>query len=209
MTTAQKIAVAFALCIVVGFLAFRSYRDEGLEQLRQRLTSLPSDSPSPIASASDAMITESISPTVAVSPRTVPTLTPAPATSQSAVLAQMNAQRAAESVAALEEHQLLTTVAQRHAHDMATRAYFSHTDPEGVTFQQRILNSGYSGTLNAENLGLTSGTAVQVVSGWMDSAGHRANLLNASYVAVGIGAAHGTWQGMPVVFVVAVFGNVK
>lgn len=112
-------------------------------------------------------------------------------------------------VAPLASSPALQAIAQSHASDMAAKGYFSHTDPGGITFEQRIESSGVKGKAHAENIGLTSGADVSIVTGWMGSEGHRTNLLNAAYHVVGIGTAHGLWQGQPVVFIVAVFGNEK
>ena len=90
---------------------------------------------------------------------------------------------------------------------MAKRGYFDHTDPDGITFQQRMASSDYPVVAMAENLGLTSGDdATAVVGLWMQSPGHHDNMLNPEYRAAGIGIARGMWQGQEVLFVVAIFG---
>ncbi len=119
-------------------------------------------------------------------------------------------QRAAAGVPALSENAVLRDMAQAYAQYMAAHGFFSHTDPQGRTFQDRIAASGYSGTANAENLGLTTGSDMSVViAGWMNSPPHRTNMLNPVYVVAGTGMATGTWQGSLATYVVAVFGNVK
>lgn len=156
-----------------------------------------------------------ISPVVSATPMrsTVPSATPASAPMDgqaiTAILQAVNAQRAKVGSPALVTDPVLQSLAQMHASDMVKHDYFSHTNSAGITFQQRIESSAYTGTTTAENLGLTSGPAVEIVDGWMGSEGHRTNLLNSAYGEVGIGVATGTWQGFSAVFAVAVFGNGK
>jgi uncharacterized protein YkwD len=214
MTTAQKIGVAFTLILVVTYFAFVSYRDGGLDSLGQRFSGMPSmipvdsvqpdASPSPEVSGAPTMVV-SVVPSVVSSA----SMSPLPVSQQGALLAAMNARRTEAGAERLLTHPILAALAQAHADDMASKGYFSHVSPSGVTFEQRISSSGYTGTSNAENLGLTSNDALEIVSGWMGSEGHRVNLLNTAYVSVGIGVSRGMWQGMPVTFVAAVFGSEK
>lgn len=204
----QKYLLGIGLVGVLAYLGFAVYRAGGptqyLEQLRQQPTGAPVQS----IAVSAAPSRSPRPPVVTPKPTTVPpSVSSAPAGEASAVLSAVNARRASAGVPALTTNQTLQQMAQAHAADMVAKGYFSHTDPQGVTFQQRITASGYVGSANAENLGLTSGAAVEVVAGWMDSEGHKLNMLNSQYGAVGVGVAHGVWQGLSAVFVVAVFGN--
>jgi uncharacterized protein YkwD len=207
MSSAQKIAVAFALIAVVVFLSYTAVHDGGLSSLRPDSMSVAS----PVSSASVSAAPAPELPATATPVRTpVHSIAdPAAVTEASVILSAMNAERAASGVAPLSADATLHQLAQAHASDMVARGYFSHTSPDGVTFQQRVIASGHTGSMNAENLGLTSGAAVEIVEGWMNSDGHRINMLNDEYGQVGIGVAHGNWQGFSVVFAVAVFGNGK
>jgi len=80
----------------------------------------------------------------------------------------------------------LATAAQQHSDDMANRNYFSHTTPEGVTFDKRENNAGYPSP-GGENIAQGQTTAQQVMTDWMNSPGHRANILNCTFAAIGIG----------------------
>jgi uncharacterized protein YkwD len=80
----------------------------------------------------------------------------------------------------------LTTAAQGHASDMSNRDYFSHSTPEGVTFDQRIRNAGYDSP-GAENIARGAQTAEDVMQMWMDSDGHRRNILNCDLDTIGVG----------------------
>ena len=78
--------------------------------------------------------------------------------------------------------------AQSHAEDMARRNYFNHVSPEGSTHATRLDNAGIRFALAGENIawGLNSGR--EVVAKWMNSPGHKANILRRDFTAMGIGA---------------------
>jgi uncharacterized protein YkwD len=80
----------------------------------------------------------------------------------------------------------LTASAQKHSTDMANRDYFSHTTPEGVTFDQRIKAAGYPRP-GAENIAKGQRSAEDVMESWMRSDGHRRNILNCDYTKIGVG----------------------
>ncbi|HEV2780869.1 MAG TPA: CAP domain-containing protein [Actinophytocola sp.] len=80
----------------------------------------------------------------------------------------------------------LTEAATAHSEDMSRRDYFSHTTPEGVTFDKRILEAGYS-TPGAENIARGQETADEVMDAWMKSKGHKANILNCELTTIGVG----------------------
>jgi uncharacterized protein YkwD len=80
----------------------------------------------------------------------------------------------------------LTASAQGHSTDMANRNYFSHTTPEGVTFDQRIKTAGYPRP-GGENIAKGQRTAESVMDAWMDSPGHRRNIENCDFKTIGVG----------------------
>jgi uncharacterized protein YkwD len=102
-----------------------------------------------------------------------------------------NAQRAAHGCSALRVDSRLVTAARQHSRDMHVRHYFEHDTPDGKTPWDRIRADGYSQP-GAENIALGYATAQAVVNGWMNSPGHRANILNCSLKAVGIGVEYGS-----------------
>jgi uncharacterized protein YkwD len=75
---------------------------------------------------------------------------------------------------------------------MAQRKYFSHTTPEGVTFDQRIRAAGYSKPA-AENIAQGQRSAEQVMQSWMQSKGHRDNILNCDYNTIGVAVDTNGW----------------
>ncbi|MGW4587984.1 CAP domain-containing protein [Amycolatopsis thermoflava] len=108
------------------------------------------------------------------------------------VLTLVNAERAAAGCGPLGADSRLATAAQKHSDDMSGRGYFSHTTPEGLTFADRIKAAGYPSP-GAENIAKGSTTAEQTMEMWMNSDGHRRNILNCSYTKLGVGVAKSGW----------------
>jgi uncharacterized protein YkwD len=113
---------------------------------------------------------------------------------RAAILCLHNQIRAAHKLPLLKDNGKLRNAAVAHSSDMVSDGYFDHTTPGGDTFVDRILDSGYvrrnDGWALGENLAWGTGdlaTPNGVVNAWMNSAGHRANILKASYREVGIG----------------------
>lgn len=102
-----------------------------------------------------------------------------------------NAQRALHGCSALRVDSRLRTAARAHSKDMRVRHYFEHNSLDGRTPWDRIKAAGYS-TPGAENIAMGYASAKAVVDGWMNSPGHRANILNCSLKAIGIGVEYGT-----------------
>jgi uncharacterized protein YkwD len=88
----------------------------------------------------------------------------------------------------------LTAAAQAHSDDMAARNFFDHTNPDGVTFSQRILATGYPQVAMAENIAKGQRSASQVMQAWMASTmGHRENIENCAYNFMGLGVNRNAW----------------
>jgi uncharacterized protein YkwD len=116
---------------------------------------------------------------------------------ESATLCLVNKERTDRGLAALSVDPLLQGVAVAHSADMIARDYFAHTTPSGETAPQRILASGYvpagAGYAIGENIAFGTGslsTPRSIVTAWMNSPGHRANILNGSFSTVGVGITH-------------------
>ena len=103
------------------------------------------------------------------------------------VLDLVNAERAKIGCAPLALSNKLTTAARRHSKDMAVNDYFDHTSPEGETFVDRVEEAGYDFMFLAENLAAGYPTPQSVFEGWMESPGHRANMLHCALEETGIG----------------------
>ena len=115
-----------------------------------------------------------------------------------ATLCTLNRQRARHGLRRLKLNKRLSRAARRHARDMVRRGYFGHESPGGATFVDRIRRTGYLGGARSWTLGenLAWGTYDRatprvITATWMRSAGHRANIVHASFREVGIGVVLG------------------
>jgi uncharacterized protein YkwD len=81
----------------------------------------------------------------------------------------------------------LRCAARLHSKDMQDRDYFSHTTPDGVTFDQRITQAGYRWRTLGENIAAGYRTPQAVVQGWMQSTGHCQNIMNGTFTQLGVG----------------------
>lgn len=102
---------------------------------------------------------------------------------------------------------LLQQAAQAKAKDMATKGYFAHTSPEGLTPWYWLEQAGYSYTQAGENLAINFVDSKDVIVAWMNSPGHRANILNQNYTEIGIATAKGVYKGQEATFVAQFFGR--
>jgi uncharacterized protein YkwD len=113
-------------------------------------------------------------------------------------LCLINRVRAAHGLPALHANPALTAASARHSDDMVRRGYFSHDTPQGVSPSARISRSGYGAGRRAcaagENIAAATGPFASphaIVDMWMNSPGHRANILDRSYHDTGLGVAYG------------------
>jgi stress response protein SCP2 len=111
------------------------------------------------------------------------------------VVAATNRERAASGLAPLALEARLGTAAQAHAEDMVARRFFSHDSPDGRSVADRVLAAGYLYSVVAENLAAGQRSAAEVVEGWMNSPGHRANILSRDVRQIGIGFTEGGEYG--------------
>ncbi len=103
-------------------------------------------------------------------------------------LALLNKDRVAYGLPALKGNTQLAQLARNYAADMINRGYFAHNNPEGLTPFDRMRQAGISYKYAGENLAInTSVTSAEAA--FMNSSGHRANILSANYTDVGIGVA--------------------
>jgi uncharacterized protein YkwD len=122
-----------------------------------------------------------------------PPAPPPPPSATAQVVALVNQARAAAGCGAVSVNGALTAAAQAHSDDMAARGYFSHTSQDGRTFDQRIRNAGYGGGYLGENIAQGQSSARAVHDAWMNSPGHRRNILDCNYRAIGMGLNTATW----------------
>ena len=106
---------------------------------------------------------------------------------ESEVIRLVNEVRRENGLKALTANWELSRVARYKSQDMLNKGYFSHTSPTYGTPFQMIKAFGLSIRTAGENIARGYPTPQAVVNGWMNSSGHRANILNASYTQIGVG----------------------
>lgn len=121
------------------------------------------------------------------------------------VVALVNEERVKRGIPPLHRDAVLCRSAQKYSEELLTKGYFSHVSPNGETLRDRMEDSGYykpayeteAFSLQqftvGENLARGQKSADEVVKDWMNSASHRAVLLNPSFKDTGVGVAAGIW----------------
>lgn len=113
------------------------------------------------------------------------------ATTQQNVFILTNNHRRANGRRDVRYNASLTSACQRHAEDMARRNVLSHAGSDGSNGGQRISRAGFRWSSWGENLAVGQTSSSAVVAAWMNSAGHRANILNWRFQWMGVGIAYG------------------
>ncbi|GAA4251361.1 hypothetical protein GCM10022255_043680 [Dactylosporangium darangshiense] len=161
----------------------------------------PSGSANPLAGASgdpSGSATASAAPTTPGAPTTTKPASPKPKTTvggnsslELQVINLVNVERRKKANCPdVKNNDKLHAAAYKHSADMAKRDYFSHTTPEGVDFATRIKAENYSWSGAGENIAAGQDSAEAVMRDWMNSKGHRDNILNCSFVDLGVGLAY-------------------
>jgi uncharacterized protein YkwD len=104
----------------------------------------------------------------------------------------VNLEREIENLHQLSWDDALGAAARGHSTDMAQQNYFSHTSLDGRVFSQRITAAGYLYSTCGENIAAGYSSPQTVMNGWMNSPGHRANILNSAFCDLGVGYAFGS-----------------
>ncbi|MCH8741725.1 hypothetical protein IH779_02395 [Patescibacteria group bacterium] len=125
----------------------------------------------------------------------------------SGIIIWTNIQRNAQGFLPLSENEQLHTVAVLKAQDMFEKQYFGHVSLSGADVGDLAEIAGYKFLAIGENLALGNFEDNQtVVQGWMDSPGHKANILSLRYTEVGVAATRGIFEGKSTWIVVQEFG---
>jgi uncharacterized protein YkwD len=105
------------------------------------------------------------------------------------VTALVNRERTRAGCGRVHTDERLRRASRRHSQDMADRNYFSHTTPDGRSPWDRAGAAGYERAIG-ENIAKGQRTPASVMSAWMNSDGHRRNILNCDARATGVGLAY-------------------
>ncbi|WP_406312411.1 CAP domain-containing protein [Streptosporangium sp. NBC_01639] len=180
-----RVTVALRCTPGVYYTVVTDYRGHSGTSKAARLSCSPAGTPSPV-------------PTATAKPTAKPTATPTtppPASTvgtadENEVLRLVNAERAKGGCQPLKHDAQLRKAAYGHSADMAAQNYFSHTSKDGRSFMDRIRAAGFTGGSRwAENIAVGQTTPAAVMSSWMNSSGHKANIMNCKYTLIGVGVA--------------------
>lgn len=158
-------------------------------------TAKPTTAPTPAPTAKPTTAPTTV-------PSAQPTATPAPTTGtelssyQSQVVQLVNQERAKAGLKALQVDTLLTKVATEKARDMDVNGYFSHTSPTYGSPFDMMKAFGVKYNYAGENIASGQPTPVRVMQDWMNSPGHKANILNGNFTKIGVGYVNGEWVQM-------------
>jgi hypothetical protein len=125
----------------------------------------------------------------------------------SVLVMQTNDFRKGNSGDSLIVSELLTKAAQMKAEDMAEKGYFSHVGPLGEEPWSWFDKVNYKYSFAGENLAVDYTESSDITKGWINSATHKANLLNKNFTEIGIGIAEGKFQGHKTIYVVQFFAK--
>ncbi len=123
-------------------------------------------------------------------------------------IAETNRHRATFGLAGLTGNAKLAAAAKKKADDMLTQQYFAHDSPQGVGAGDLIGDAGYEFVTVGENLALGNyKDDAELVQAWMDSPGHRENILNSRYTEIGVAVVQGMYEGEKTWMAVQEFGR--
>lgn len=166
----------FIYFLIVAVMAFGSTAiSSGLTKAALSATAIP---------IQNSNIKPSMKNTPAVTPQLL-----AQSDFQAQLLQLLNAERQKIGAPPLRISSQLAQAAQRHADDMANNNFLSHEGSDGSTMESRIQETGYAFSAIAENVAGGQPTPESVIQTWLNSSGHRRNMLNPEYTEIGIGYA--------------------
>lgn len=121
---------------------------------------------------------------------------PSPSGFEEQVVQLVNQERAKAGLKPLTHRADVKNVAQKKAEDMINSNYFSHTSPNYGSPFDMLKTFGISYSSAGENIAKGQKTPQEVMNAWMNSSGHRANILKPEYDSIGVGFYQGAWVQM-------------
>ena len=109
------------------------------------------------------------------------------------VLNLVNEIRSQQGLSTLTLNNTLSLSALNHSTEMQLNSHFSHEGLNGSNFSQRAIETGYTGSPRGENIARGQRTASAVYNAWINSEGHRANILNGQITDMGLGRSGNYW----------------
>ena len=109
------------------------------------------------------------------------------------VVAMVNEERDSAGCSPVTVDDRLSSAAQDHSQDQADRGVMTHTGSDGSTSGERATRAGYRWSKIAENVASGTTSAERAMDMWMESSGHRENVLNCAYRHIGVAEVGGYW----------------
>jgi uncharacterized protein YkwD len=125
------------------------------------------------------------------SPSSAPVTVSAETAAEAQVLKLVNEERARVGCSAVSANSALADLAENFSDAMAAQGFFDHTDPSGASPWDRAAKAGIT-DLGGENIARGQADAAAVMEAWMNSPGHRANILNCDFKTLGVGVHFGS-----------------
>ena len=124
------------------------------------------------------------------------------------IISGTNNERIAMGLSKLSENTVLDKIALGRMNDMFAKGYFEHTSPTGETVGDFAKTENYGYLVIGENIALGDFTSdAELISAWMASPGHKANILNQNYLEIGVAVAKNYYQGNQTIIAVQVFAK--
>jgi RNA polymerase sigma factor (sigma-70 family) len=150
----------------------------------------PTPTPTPTPSSTPSSTPKPAPASSAAAPSRSPASSPRKLSPEEEMVTLINKVRANAGCGPVASNSNLASAAALHSKDMADNAYFSHTSLDGRSPWDRAKAAGYEWP-SAENIAAGNSTAAATMDQFMNSSGHKANILNCSHKAVGVGRATG------------------
>ncbi len=138
-----------------------------------------------LAACEPALVARRAAPPLSVASEAPTAVAAAP--SATGMIDMVNAERRARGLGPLRPDRRLRAAARGHAADMGRGGFFDHRGSDGGDHGDRIAAQGYRACLSAENIAWGQRSAAEVFQGWMNSPGHRRNILHPRATAFGAG----------------------
>ena len=162
----------------------------------------------PLPTFTEREITATKTEIHAPEPLTRPSLSAVGTLTVPGVIAVTNAERTAQGFFTLSLNTKLSSAAAAKLADMFAKQYFAHEGPDGTKPSDWVEGAGYTYRLTGENLALGDFSGdTDLVTAWMNSPGHRANILKPEYTEIGVAVGKGMYDGRETWLAVQVFGK--
>ncbi|MDP4096565.1 CAP domain-containing protein [Paenibacillus sp. P96] len=184
LTTGTLAAALSAVLVMPASAApatdWSSYIQQLLNNNNDQTTSKPEASPQPASNANTGT--------------TAPKLAADKSQFTAQVIALVNKERSKAGLKPVTNHTNLSKMALEKAKDMNKNNYFSHTSPTYGSPFDMMKKFGISYSYAGENIAMGQQTPEEVMKDWMNSPGHRENIMNPNYTLIGAGYYNGYWS---------------